>query len=73
MKELKTVGQLKEFLSNFRDDCGVMINIGGMEHEIEGYGWYDGVGADTDEHSSVEYGMHQADVLDLEVNCKPES
>lgn len=73
MKELKTVKQLREFLSNFRDDCEVGINISGTVHEIEGYGWVYGNGGDCDvKGMTVEQSMLGATELNLEVNCTHE-
>lgn len=73
MQELKTVRQLKTFLSNFRDECKVSININGTEHDIEGYGWVYGNGGDYDMSDiTVEQAMLGATELHLEVNCTSE-
>lgn len=72
MVELKTVKQVKDFLSNFNDDCEVKINVNGTVHNIEGYGWIDGGDCDV-KGMTVEQSMLGATELHLEVNCTSES
>ena len=73
MQELKTVKQLREFLSNFSDDCMVGINVSNIVHEIEGYGWVYGNGGDYDvKDMTVEQLMLGATELHLEVDCTHE-
>lgn len=73
MQELRTVKQLRDFLSNFSDECKIGINIDGTVHDIEGYGWMYGNGGDYDMSGiTVEQDMLGATELHLEVNCTHE-
>jgi len=73
MVGLKTVKQVKDFLSNFNDDCKVKINVNGTLHNIEEYGWIYGDGGDCDMSGiTIEQRMAGATKLILEVNCTHE-
>lgn len=73
MVKLKTVKQVKDFLSNFNDNCEVKINVNGTVHNIEGYGWIYGDGGDCDMSGiTIEQRMAGANELHLEVNCTHE-
>lgn len=73
MVELKTVKQVKDFLSNFNDDCKVKVNINNTVYEIDEYGWVYGDGGDYDTSGlTIEQNMAGATELYLEVNCTHE-